>query len=515
MPYKSKTRGFAHQRKEHRDHRRTRNRAILWEMGTGKSKSVVDLAGDLHFGDLIDCVVVVSPSGLQRNWLAQFATHCGTKHIAALWESSMKVLERERLKLLMLDSPHLRVLCINYEALRNKRGPARDTLEDFIDGKRFLMILDESQRIKGGKKSDQAAACIAVGRAALYKRILSGTATPNSPVDLFPQFFFLDPQILGFSSITAFKAEYCQIASETHPMIMGMAQKLARVKGGDPKSHARALALRMNMIEKDEDTGRPIYRNLMQLRDKIMPHTSRVRKADCLDLPPKTYAQKITLDLSKQQRTIYNEVKRRIIAEFVHDKTLYTLDSELAIKKLSRLSQIMGNYFPDEMNPGKRIRIEEPKKNPRMIATRDLVEDCGNSSIIIYAWHTPEIDELCEVFKGDCVRIDGTVGSKNYYAISQRFCNRERGARILIAQVGAAIGWDGYAASHVLFYMNDFSLEHRLQSEDRAHRIGLKHPVDYHDLMALDTLDEKLIDSHRAKREMSEVIMGDPITDWI
>lgn len=477
------------------------------EMGTGKSKVTIDSCGK-HFdrGDAKD-VIIVCPNGLQRNWVEEFEKHCGAPYKMAFFEGNMKAEQRRELEQLLRynDPGVMRVLAISYEALRGNKG--FDCAWDFMEGgRKFFVALDESQRIKSTKRTAvQRDSVLAVGRRAEIRRILSGTSSPNSPLDLFSQFKFLDPAILGYASITAFRAHYCVLMDPNSPQMRGLANKIF----GNPQR-----AKYMQIQQRDAD-GQPVYKNLEELSKRIAPFVFRARKDECLDLPPKVYAPRITFDLSPKQRKIYDVIKRSIIAEFVHAGKLRRVDSALQLTRLGRLAAVCGNYFPDEDRKKPPIQIEPSKSNPRLLSVANWLEDGGDVSSIIWARHTAEIDELCEFYKGQCVRLDGSIKPEQRQINLKRFQAQEHGARKLVAQLSVGIGFDAYAASLVAYYTNSFNLEHRLQSEDRAHRKGLTHSVTYGDFEALDTQDAKVILALRAKREISEVIAGDPITNWI
>jgi SNF2 family DNA or RNA helicase len=71
------------------------------------------------------------------------------------------------------------------------------------------------------------------------------------------------------------------------------------------------------------------------------------------------------------------------------------------------------------------------------------------------------------------------------------------------------------AANTVIYYSNGYDLEKRLQSEDRAHRIGQKKSVTYIDLMAEKTVDEKIVKALRKKIDIASEILGEELKEWI
>ena len=70
-------------------------------------------------------------------------------------------------------------------------------------------------------------------------------------------------------------------------------------------------------------------------------------------------------------------------------------------------------------------------------------------------------------------------------------------------------------ANTVIYYSNGYDLEKRMQSEDRAHRIGQKKSVTYVDMIADDTVDEKIVKSLRKKVNIATQIMGEELKQWI
>ena len=70
-------------------------------------------------------------------------------------------------------------------------------------------------------------------------------------------------------------------------------------------------------------------------------------------------------------------------------------------------------------------------------------------------------------------------------------------------------------ANLVVYYANDFNLETRIQSEDRAHRIGQKNPVTYVDLICEGTIDERIVKALRAKIDIGAKVLGEEAREWL
>ena len=93
---------------------------------------------------------------------------------------------------------------------------------------------------------------------------------------------------------------------------------------------------------------------------------------------------------------------------------------------------------------------------------------------------------------------------------------RSGDARVFVANPAAAgEGLTLTEATVVVYYSNTFKLAERLQSEDRAHRIGQEKSVLYVDLVCPDTIDERIVTALRKKLEIANVITGDNFREWI
>lgn len=492
--YKSKTKSYAHQIEARKRARNKPAFAYLLEMGTGKSKIVVDETGELAKEDGPIDILIACPNGLQRNWDREYALHCGHPVDVATLSGKMKAGETARFER-VLKSKKTRVIICNLESLR-KGSKAEVKLRKFLAERRPLyMAVDESHRIKD-KGAAQTKAVIRIGTSANWRRILTGTATANSPTDLFTQFYFLDPRILG-DSLTVFRAHYCVLLPE---------KAVRHITGKtNPKIPAAALP---QLIQRDL-LGRPRYRNLDELAQRIAPHSYRKRKDECLDLPPKVYIMKM-VDLSDTQREVYDGIRDEVLMEFKRDGRTIPLDSPLAIVRLGKLAQVSGNHVND-------IRLEPTLTNPRIHALRDVLDEAPDAPAIIWARHLAEIEEVVEYIRDvrglPVARLTGDTKTDKRQEIIDAF--QSGGLQYIVGQVAMGIGFNATAAKLVVYYTNSFSLVDRLQSEDRAHRSGLKHSVTYVDLVAQDTIDEKIVEALRAKKSLAEVVAGDPISNWI
>lgn len=495
IDYLYKTTPFDHQHKVFMESRDKEYYALLMEQGTGKSKVTVDTACWLYGNGHIDAMLVIAPNGVHSNWIINEVPIHAPEHYnvqSAVYRSQPTKEEEKKLCAVLETSSGMRVIAMNIEALVTQKGV--NFVKNFLLAYRTLLVVDESSVIKS-PKAMRTKNLLKLAIHAKYRRILTGTPVTQGPLDLYTQFSFLDPHILRTSSFYAFRNRYA---------IM----KEMRTAG-------RSF---MNVVG---------YTNLDELQNLIAPHSYRVTKSECLDLPEKLYSKRY-VQLSDSQRKLYQQLKKDVIAEFNGKE----MSAPLALTKLLRLQQIVGGFFvpdaevwmSDELNGMLDSKPHPPepidKENQRVNSLIELLEETSEKCIV-WARFRAEIEAISSAIRmqfgrESCVEYHGGVDNPTRADNIQRFQN-ESGCRYFIGHVQAGgKGLTLHAATTVVYFSNDFSLENRLQSEDRAHRIGQKHNVTYIDFVAQGTLDEKIVDVLRSKKNMADLLTGDvPLESWV
>ena len=487
---------FAHQLHAFETSRDRKAFALLCEQGTGKSKMVVDTACWLWQRGEIDGVLVICPNSVKTNWVTdEIPRHHSpdVPWVAAWWSANGRAVDRERWRVAQSIAPPaitLPWLVVNVESL-SARGEAYDACERFLDSRRVLLVVDESSKIKNRVKRTKAV--IKLGQLAAYRRICSGTPVTQGPLDLFTQFRFLDSDILGFDTFTAYKNRYA----------------LFDTRFGFPK-----------LIK---------YLNLDELQAKIAPHSYRVTRAECLDLPPKVY-QKLEVDLAPAQRKAYNAMRDQMLVELGDGRSV---SATIVLTKLLRLQQITGGFLPFVPPPDVDEGMQRaglalcaasteplPGPNPKVEALLDFVEQVPGK-VIVWARFRAELEAithaLVKEYGADAVvEFHGGVSDEGRTYARQRFQDAALRVRFFVAQTDVGgYGLTLTAAQSVVYYSNTFSLEARLQSEDRAMRIGQTGSVTYVDLIARDTLDNRVLQALRGKQDLASLVLAEPIREWI
>lgn len=485
MEYKYKSQPYEHQ---HECFMRSRDEeifAILFEMGAGKSKPTVDTAAYLYSLGRINCVVILAPNGVHKKWLAEDFPLSLPDHIetrTAVWEAgnkeSMAACEK------LLDTGEcLRVFCANVEGMSYSALPA--FLKRLLLATDAMVVVDESTRIKTPSAS-RTKQLMKLKPMMKYRRILAGDAVVNSPFDLFAQFGFLDESILGHS-FPVFKSEYAEMLDKNDPLVTAIMRK----------TKARFAP---QIAAKNPD-GTAKYRNLDKLKEIISPYSMRVTKAECLDLPPKVY-EKRYFKLDAYQRKLYDQMTEKARYE-LNDVTVPVMHK---LTLMLRLQQLASGYLPDE--EGKVIDLFKDKhdENPRVKALVDAVEDV-EGSVIIWCRFQDEIRTLMKVFGDNAVPYYGEIDTKDRAENLERFKNGEVKYLIGTAASGG-IGLNLTRAATAIYYSNTFNAGQRWQSEDRCHRIGQEaESVLYIDLEAENTIDAKIINALRLKKDLSDFML--------
>jgi SNF2 family DNA or RNA helicase len=191
---------------------------------------------------------------------------------------------------------------------------------------------------------------------------------------------------------------------------------------------------------------------------------------------------------------------------------LEIVSTPLVITKILRLHQIVCGNLKDDN--GKEHSISSNRVNTLL----EILEET-DESIIIWCNYIADITKISEAlikqFGADSmVLYYGSVKSDDRVDAVNKFQSGK--ARFFVGQSRTGgFGLTLTKATTVIYFSNNYDLEVRMQSEDRAHRIGQEVSVTYIDLVAPNTIDEKIIKTLKAKRSLSMKVMGDSWKDWI
>ena len=455
------------------------NFAYFMEMGTGKSKVLIDNIAMLYDQGKINAAVVIAPKGVYRNWErleipAHLPEHIETRITTWVAPSSRTKEDKKNIDELSKSFQGLDIFLMNIEALSNK--PAAEFLARYLNSTNSLLAVDESTTIKT-QSASRTKNLVRASRFARYRRILTGSPVTKNPLDLYSQCQFLDEDLLGFSSYYAYKARYAI----------------------EVKRHSSTHSF-------NHVVG---FRNLEELSQKLGFFSFRVLKEDCLDLPSKIYSPRY-IELSKEQEKVYNDLATFAITQLEGE----TLSVNNTMTMLLRLHQITCGYLPTD--DGQSI----PLKNNRLDELMAAIEEV-EGKIIIWANYRQSIFDIQKALakkfgEESVVTYFGDTKDKDRQDIVKQFQDKESNVRFFVAnQQTGGYGLTLTQAHTVIYFSNNYDLEKRIQSEDRAHRIGQKNNVTYIDLISEKTVDENIVSSLRNKIDLASQSLGEKLKSWL
>ena len=475
--YKFKTKPYEHQLTALEKSWDKTEYGYFMEMGTGKSKVLVDNMAMLYDKGRINGAIIVAPKGVYNNWFSQeipihLPSHIQPKMV--MWTALTSKTKDKEYQSLFETGHDLHVLIMNVEALSTKKGLEFAT--KFISCHQTMLAIDESTTIKN-PTAKRTKSILQLGKQAKYRRILTGSPVTKSPLDLYTQCGFLDSYLLGFDSFYAFRNRYA------------------------------------NMIDKNFG-GRKVqligsYKRLDELAEKLKIFSYRVLKEDCLDLPEKVYIRR-EVALTDEQLKAYSTMKSAALA---------LLNGKMAtaphvLTQMMRLHQITCGHLRNDDGTITDI------KNNRIKELINLLEEV-EGKVIIWANYVHDIKHIVKTISDEfgadsIVQYYGAVSSEDRQKAIEKFQDPNSKAKFFIGnpQTGG-YGITLTAANTVVYYSNGYDLEKRLQSEDRAHRIGQTKSVTYVDFIAPKTVDEKIVKALRSKMNIANEIMDEDWRAWI
>ena len=424
----------------------------------------------------VDGALIIAPKGVINTWYEQeLPTHLPQhiENVTVLWQPNINKKYEEKLKTLFEIETALHILIMNVEALSTDKGVKYAS--KFLNSHKTLMAVDESTTIKN-PSAKRTKNIIGLGKIAKYKRIMTGSPITKNPLDLYSQCEFLDPWLLDFTSYYAFRNRYAEMKTM--------------------HAHGRSIQI----VDK--------FKNLSELSETVKTFSDRVLKEDCLDLPDKIYMKR-NIKLSPDQFKLYKQMKDQAIA-MLNGKVTSTMT---VLTQLMRLHQITCGHFTADDGSTQAIA------NNRIGELMDVLEEIEGKAIIWAHYQYDIVNIIKNVVKkygeGSIVDYYGLTPQEDRQPNIKKFQSDPRCRFMVGTPSTGGYGITLTAANTVIYYSNGYDLEKRLQSEDRAHRIGQRKPVTYVDLICDDTVDEKIVKALRKKINIASEVLGEEIKSWI
>lgn len=520
-PYDHQARGLAHMEGKELF-------ALLMAMRTGKTKVTLDDFGRLELAGKARDFLLVAPAGVYRTWETAVREHVSDDLQSRLWRytwesgSNSKAAKNVR-SAFMASTDRPRMLLMNVEALSTV-AEAKAMAQTFVQQRRNVyQAVDESVTIKNYDSNRTAFVLNKLAPHYAYKRILTGLPTPKDPLDLYGQFYYLNPAILGYYNWVAFRARYAKVANICMLKTQELQTRLRNVAGASIRlegigTMAVSDLSREHLIAELQrrEVWFPTipqikgYQHEDELRDKIAPYVFRCRLEDCYDMPASVYMRREVSMLPEQAR-IYNELKTFCTAQ-LNAQSFVTATQ--VITQMLRLHQVLCGHVTDEDGNEHEIETNRTKE---LLAAIDELED--DQKVIVWCVYDADIQRVVKALRHkhgeeSVARFWG--GNRKTREEEERKFKTIPAVRFMVATQsagGRGRTWD--MANTVIYYSNSDNLDHRSQSEERPKAMHKRIPIAYIDLVTPNSVDEKFILSLRRKINMATQITGDNFQEWL
>ena len=535
-----KTHPFPHQEKALERFKDSQFFGLFWEMGTGKSKTAIDIASYKYETGQIDRVIVVAPNSVHQQWIdEQFPAHCNVNYKGFTYHTDHSKRFEDALKAFFTsldEGVFLPVLALHIEAFQYK------TIEPLIlrycKGKRVFWVIDEATRIKNPKANctQRITALRHVTNSSAC--VLTGTSLAKGPLGVWSIMEFLKKGLMG-CSYTAFEKRHAVmkkmnlefvkqgrtisyqkdvlINEDFFKRMKAVFEREKRNKGELRGADFQRIAFANNItmedaifIEKSSAFSR--YKGIDKLKTMLSPVVSFLKKEECIELPEKVYKE-VVLPLGKEQRRILKELQKYSVATYGNETLTIQHKVNLQIRGL----QVCGGFFPKEVEGEERF-ICEPinEKNNKLEYIKDLIDELGDQSFIVWAVFVPELEMLCKELQplvSTGLLYGGTDKGEREKVIEDFKAGK---IQCLVAnpQVGG-YGLNFQNAGTQIWYSRNYSTEARLQAEDRSHRINVKNSPVYIDLVYDVAFEQDVLRVTKEGRDMNSYFNSKSVHDLL
>jgi len=441
--------------------------ALYMRMGSGKSKAAIDIATAAFYERLIDAVVVVCPNAVKPVWLGnEIDTHSACPVLKVDVDSGFDG------SLVPVSQQRLTWLVVGVESF--SQGKTFERLLPFVASQKCAVIVDESNTIKN-PQAIRTQRVIELGKPAQMRGVMTGTPITKLILDLYAQFEFLDPDIIGSGDFYAFRNRYAIMGGFKNKKVMG-------------------------------------YNHIDELMQLIEPYVYICDKPK--GLPQKLFTTR-TIQLGPEQKEMYRKLRKAEIPE---------VSVANVLNRVGKLQEIVGGFLRADptrvLNPltGREKRVQGPiiwqlplDRNPKIQELHNLVEESGAEPRVVWCKFRWELDQVQQALSvhGPVGQLHGDVpddqSDEGRTTIIKKFQAGDLRFIVATQQVGG-IGHTMTAAHFMDYYSNTHSLNDRLQSEDRIHRIGQDENCLYTDIIADRTVDNLIQESIRNKKDLDTYV---------
>ena len=453
------------------------NIGFFAEMGVGKTRAVIETAKQKHFADGLAKTLIFCPLAVVHQWREELLKYSDIpERDIGIFTGASRADDFMRFVVHDSQFSRKRIAITNYDSTRIKRFV--QMLHDWLPE---VMILDESHRVKDAS-TQRAKTITALSDKVSHKYILTGTPILNSPADIFSQYRILDGGATFGKNFYVFRSQWFHDKNSAW---------------GHQHNHFPNYQPRPELYK--------------EFNAKIYQKAIRVKKEDCLDLPD-LVRQRVTVEMSDEQKRLYDEMKKDFITWVRHEslEKPAAVVANMALTKALRLQQIVSGIAKDDNGVVHRL-----KDVPRLKVLEDLLSDIApaHKTIIwsIFRDNYVQIAEVCKKLKIGYVEFHGEVAARDKQKAVDSF-KGDDGVRVFISNpASGSEGLNLFESSYSIFYNRSFSYMYDTQAEARNYRAGSERhaKVTRIDFVTPETIDEATLEAIEKKENMAETIL-----DW-
>lgn len=430
--------------------------ALLLEMGLCKTSIGIHNFGILFKKGLITGVMIHAPKGVHRQWiLEQIPDHIdpSIKLNLILWDKTEEYTARD-----FMVVGALNVFALNIDSVRTEAGQVAAALFVRVHKGNVFMVVDESHEIKN-YSSARTREIMKIGVHCKYRRIMTGTPIAKNLEDLWSQFMFLDPKIIGINYLSVFKSRFCET----------------------------------------DGTGFKVVgsKNVEEFYRLIAPHSYRLIKAEATDLKPKVYATR-EYEMDDKTRKHYDDLKHAFMTQ-LDDGQL--IDAKTVLDCVTKLQQLLSGFLVKEVKG----HILDRVSNQRANIVADMLGQI-NGQTIVWCAFIPDITILTEIIKKELKEEVAYLDNIEDY----------KKKKVRIALLNPASGGTGlnlqfptHGDNNAIYNNNTNRAIHRWQSEDRIWRVGMGGNACIWDIVAQGSVDKGILKNLKLKKDLSDLVLDD------
>ena len=502
---------------------------LFFDPGTGKTRTSLLIAEAKYKAGEIDAVLVIAPNGVHKQW--------ATEEIPKWLRDIDTTVQWRKNKKLFFVEGKLNIVCTNIEQFSTKTRYLDYTA--WANAHKTFIILDEATRIKNPKAIRTQRLLYEFndimkrGKTILHsvpktkaRAVLTGTPVTNSPFDVWSIFEFLRPGYFDMNWY-AFQNHYGLFHSidvNGRKIRILINEDVWRgIKSCETFEQANynfGVTLSTYDLIKSQESYEGPFRNIEQLRQKMMEIAMFVRIEDCIDMPERSYVRRL-LDMSPEQERVYKDMEHYFLSIYKGEK----VEARTKLTAYIRLQQIASGFISSEQLP--EAEQEDPPPNkitwfedlPKFDRLLEDVEEVvggteGTGQVIIVCHFSAEAERLYDQLTNEKYKCCLMTGWKKVGSIDGF---KQGKYQVMVANIRViSMGFNlQEKCHHMIFYSNTFSLEDRIQVEARIYRSGQRNTCMYIDYVMKDTIDMKVYAALKQKKQLADYIRNNSVEDML